>query len=764
MAHEQRLLRAEKKALKAMPQISPFGIISFFNFLLAAFLGILAFVRSNRTPSRLAYSFFAASLAFYAFFYSLWQFANNEKMAIFFFELCIVGVVLINNFFVQLTHALLGLSDKLKKRLFVTYVLNIAFCICAFGPFYHSWAWKYTYGYWPIPSAVFHVYLFWWFFQVFYCFYYLWVYGIHNGQGRVKQQCEWVFWSSLIGFAGGASNWFVWYGINFPPYLNGGIAIYALCLAYAIVRYRIMDIQLVVTRTGIFVLIYCIVIGIPAFLIFQMRSLLEQHLGVNWWLLPAGAFSLLSFIGPFIYITVQRRAEAVLSREQKAYQQTLLQASRGMTLIKDLNRLLTLIVHILTKTIRITHARIFLSDSDGKQFICKAARGDHRKQGSDVVSETAALIQHLRETKEPLVLEEVRAQGPLALKLSDEVVREMEKLDAAVIVPSFVQDRLLGFVVLGDKKSKRLYTESDLDTLTTLANQAALAIENCIFLTEFERQQVHFFQTAKMADLGTMASGIGHQVNNRFNLTKVGAEVMMMSSLPRLRKFLKEMNTEGVEGVLVTMEKSLATINKNAAHGGEIVSRLLDFSRMSKGFKPVDVREAIESCIRLWECKHDLTLIDFKLEVAANIPKVHGNLGEVEEVLFNLLDNAFDAFKMKEEAWELGKLEKAASTPKGVVSLSAKETTLKDKRYVELTIADNGLGMDEEVKKQVFVPFFTTKATAIKGTGLGLYIIRRMVDAHHGQIFLESEYGKGTTFHVLIPVSEEKEDGKNPVR
>ena len=121
-------------------------------------------------------------------------------------------------------------------------------------------------------------------------------------------------------------------------------------------------------------------------------------------------------------------------------------------------------------------------------------------------------------------------------------------------------------------------------------------------------------------------------------------------------------------------------------------------------------------------------------------------------------------FKMKEEAWGLGKLEKPASPPKGVVSLSAKETTLKDKRYVELTIADNGLGMDEEVKKQVFVPFFTTKATAIKGTGLGLYIIRRMVDAHHGEILLESEYGKGTTFRILIPVSNGQEDGKNPVR
>ena len=747
----------EKEGFERMSQISPFGIISFFNFLLAAFLGVLAFVRSNRNPSRLAYSFFAASLAFYAFFYSLWQFVNNEQTAIFFFDLCIVGVVLINNFFVQLTHALLGLSDKFKKRLLVTYVLNIAFCFCAFGPFYHSWAWKYTYGYWPIPSVVFHVYLLWWFFQVFYCFYYLWVYGIRKGQGRLKQQCEWVFWSSLIGFAGGASNWFVWYGINFPPYLNGGIAIYALCLAYAIVRYRIMDIQLVVTRTGIFVLIYCIVIGIPAFLIFQMRGLLEQQLGINWWLLPAGLFSLLSFIGPFIYMTVQRRAEAVLLREQKAYQQTLLQASKGMTLIKDLNRLLRLIVHILTKTIRITHASIFLWDSGGKQFICKAARGDHRKQGSDVISEASALIQHLRETKEPLILEEIRAQGATSLKLSGEAIREMEKLDAAVVVPSFVQDRLLGFVALGDKKSKRLYTESDLDTLATLANQAALAIENCIFLSEFENQQIHFFQTAKMADLGTMASGISHQVNNRFNTIGAGAEFTSMIDLKTLRRLMEEDNYSKLKPVIESLEDTMKKIRDDSMKGGEIATNLLRFSKKSEGFQAVDLDKAMQTCIRLWGCKRDLSLIDFENKVSQDLPKIHGNFSQVEEVLFNLLDNAYDATLMKQEAWKLGKRVKPEGEWKGKVSVSAKAFQKEDKGYLEITIQDNGIGMDATARQHIFLPFFTTKG-ANKGTGLGLYVMKRIVESHEGEIQVDSEDGVGTTFRVLFHQAKETDN------
>lgn len=579
--------------------------------------------------------------------------------------------------------------------------------------------------------------------------------------GQVRRlQLVYMFAATSFGFVGGTTAFFPVFGWSVFPWGMYLVILYPLVMTYAIIRHRLLDIRLAITRTGIFVFVYCVVLGIPAVMVWQGKGFLEDLLGPGWWLLPGGLYAVLSFVGPFIYMMLQRKAEAVLLKEQKAYQQTLLQASRGMTLIKDLDRLLKLIVHILTKTIRITHARIFLRDPNDHRYVCRAVRGDHSRGLDEAIPENTALIRRLYETQGPLVPEEARSQDPAAA--NDGVLSEMETLGASLIVPSFVQDRLLGFVALGEKRSKGPYTEGDLDTLATLANQAALAIENCIFLTEFEQQQAHFFQTAKMADLGTMASGIGHQVNNRFNLTKLGAEVMMMSTMPRLRKSVRERDEKGIEESLAAMEKSLASINKNAAHGGEIVSRLLDFTRMTEGFGPVDVKEAAESCIRLWECKHDLTLFDFKMDIAPGLPNLHGNLGEIEEVLFNLLDNASDALKMKEEAWATGKLEKPAEVPKGSVSLSARETTLKDRRYVELAIADNGIGMSEDVKKQVFVPFFTTKATAIKGTGLGLYIIRRMVDAHQGKIFLETEYGKGSVFRVLFPVSDGKSGAGHP--
>ena len=729
---------------------------SLVNGVASLIFGILVFRQNRRNLKNITYFFFSLSVAVWSFAYFLWQNASDYQTALFYSRGLMVGASFIPIFYLHHILAFLNQVNSRKKTLIWSYFFAIGSSVFCFTPFFVSGVSpKLSFKFWPDPGPLFHPFLFFWIGLV--------VYGsiliyqeFSKASGVVRNQMRYILIATAIGWAGGATNYLLWYGIPIPPIGNVLVSAYVGIAAYVIIKYRLMDVRLAVTRTGILVLIYGIVIGIPAFLIFQMRGFLERQIGVNWWLLPAGLFSLLSFIGPFIYMTAQRRAEAVLSREQKAYQQTLLQASRGMTLIKDLNRLLRLMVHILTKTIRITHARIFLWDSGSKQFICKAARGDHRKQGSDVISETAALIQHIRETKEPLVLEEIRARSA-ALKLSSEVIREMERLDAAVVVPSFVQDRLLGFVVLGDKKSKRLYTESDLDTLTTLANQAALAIENCIFLSEFENQQIHFFQTAKMADLGTMASGISHQVNNRFNTIGAGAEFTSMIDLKTLRKFMEKDNLLQLKPVIESLEDTMRKIRDDATKGGEIATNLLRFSKKSEGFQAVDLDKAMQACIRLWGCKRDLSLIDFENSVSQDLPKIHGNFSQVEEVLFNLMDNAYDATLMKQESWNLGKRAKPEGEWKGKVSVSARPLQREDKGYLEITIQDNGIGMDATARQHIFLPFFTTKG-ANKGTGLGLYVMKRIVEAHEGEIQVDSEDGVGTTFRVLFHQAKETDN------
>lgn len=714
-------------------------------------LVIFVALKKQKTLLDKRFSFFAFSVGYWGLSYYFWLSARQADSALFFIRNAMAGAIFIPSVFMHLVLNLIEAPWKFRKIVIVgNYLISAIFLLLCFSPLYIIRVEpRLFFPFWPVPGILFHFMLLHFSANIVWAHILMWQ-AIKQTSGLKQNQIKYVFIGTLVGFIGGCTNYLLWYGIPIPPLLNFLVTIYIVTLAYAIIKFRLMDVNVAVTRTTIFVLLYAIIIGVPLAIIAWGKSWLSLHWGTRWWYIPLGFYAVLSGIGPFIYLLLQRKAEAVLLREQKSYQQTLLQASRGMTLIKDLDHLLKLIVHILTKTIKITHARIFLWDNNAKNYICKAVRGDHQKGVDEVIPEKASLIQCLHETKESLMLEELRSHN----SVSNTIISEMESLTAAVIVPSFVQERLIGFLVLGNKKSNRLYTESDLDILTTLANQAALAIENCIFLTEFEHQQAHFFQAAKMADLGTMASGIGHQVNNRFNVIKLGAESTLMVDLPKLVKYTETNDPESIKKIAATLTDTCKRIAKNAEHGGEIVRRLLDFSRLAQGFKLMDVKEAIESSVRLWECKHDLREIGFQMEIANNLMKIKGNFSEVEEILFNLLDNATDAIKMKEEAYKLGNLPKPAKYEKGTIWLKAENSELNDKPYVMITVRENGIGMDEETQKRIFVPFFTTKATAIKGTGLGLYIIRKMVDAHQGRIQIKSEYGKGTTFAVYFPSPE----------
>jgi signal transduction histidine kinase len=128
---------------------------------------------------------------------------------------------------------------------------------------------------------------------------------------------------------------------------------------------------------------------------------------------------------------------------------------------------------------------------------------------------------------------------------------------------------------------------------------------------------------------------------------------------------------------------------------------------------------------------------------SADIPKIKGNFIQLQEAFFNLIDNAYDATV---ERRDLNKEE----CFKGRITISAagKDANL------EIVIEDNGIGVKDEDRKKLFTPFFTTKISARKGTGLGLYVIRRIIaDTHKGKISFDSAYMHGSRFTIELPAA-----------
>jgi len=327
----------------------------------------------------------------------------------------------------------------------------------------------------------------------------------------------------------------------------------------------------------------------------------------------------------------------------------------------------------------------------------------------------------------------------------------MEALKASVAVPSFMEERLIGFLLLGEKRRGQIFTTEDLTVFSTLANQAAVAIENARFYEEEQQRQAALFHAATLASLGTMASSMGHQVNNRFNV------VALVSSTQKLKlKALLQNGSKDPEQLRKALAECCAqfeSLEEEAIRGGQIVASIRKLARPSpEGHTPLLLLAAIKAGMDVVQHKVPFEEIDIRLDVPADLPPIHGDLSQLGECFLNLIDNAYDAIKTRQQLIHEGKLRLPDRTRsfRGAIRIAA---VLKDPRTIQVEITDNGIGIYPENLQKLFIPFYTTKATTEKGTGLGLYVIKKIVEAHSGEIHIQSKHGEGTTFTIELPTA-----------
>ncbi|MCM8770382.1 MAG: GAF domain-containing sensor histidine kinase, partial [Candidatus Omnitrophica bacterium] len=420
----------------------------------------------------------------------------------------------------------------------------------------------------------------------------------------------------------------------------------------------------------------------------------------------------------------------------------LIKASMGLTNIRELKRLLGVIVAFITKTLHTKNAAIYLFDKEEQVYKLESVRYRAIFHGITPLEPKDPLIKMLKETREPLVLEEIKA-GPVDVE-TNEIIAQMKNLSSAVIIPSFIEETLLGFLALAEKKSGDVYTRNDLEVLSVLSNQAALAIENAIFYEEQGKTLAQQFQEHRLRSLGKMGSGIGHQINNRFNAISVIASVCQALDLEDLKK--TELRPE--QKVLIEkIEDAFKKVIAEALRGGNIAKNLTQFSRLQQDFRTVNLDEVFQGTLNLLSCKFNPQEINLSLDYPTDNACVWGNIALLQDVFFNLLDNARDACFLKQEKIKEGIFDLNSYQPKVSIRVQRKDN------FYHIEVEDNGIGMSEDELEQLFIPFFTTKATSQKGTGLGLSIIKKIIDAHKGTIRVASQYGNGTTFTITLPIA-----------
>jgi C4-dicarboxylate-specific signal transduction histidine kinase len=246
-------------------------------------------------------------------------------------------------------------------------------------------------------------------------------------------------------------------------------------------------------------------------------------------------------------------------------------------------------------------------------------------------------------------------------------------------------------------------------------------------LQELQRTQGHLVQSGKLAALGEVSSGLAHELNNPL--------AIMRGYVERAQELLREPSAPREE-----VERCLERIDANVDRMDSIIRHIMEFSRQTRQERRrVDLREVVRKAFIM--LNEQLRLLNIRVveDFEAGPLEVWGDELRLEQVLINLLTNARDA--IGEAHGEHG----------GTIRLSARAASPAE---MELSVADDGVGITEEVRSHLFTPFFTTKGVG-KGTGLGLSISLGIIQEHQGTISCGSEAGRGAVFTLRLPRWEE---------
>ncbi len=247
--------------------------------------------------------------------------------------------------------------------------------------------------------------------------------------------------------------------------------------------------------------------------------------------------------------------------------------------------------------------------------------------------------------------------------------------------------------------------------------ELALAFNRMIH--DLENREAVLIQSHKMRAVGTLTAGVAHELNNPLNNITLTADMLLEDYDTLSDAERKEM---------------IGDVVNEAGRSKKIIRNLLDFARESGSqLEPLDLVHLLKETINLASNQIKLSGIKIEFQTADNLPRVHGDSQQLEQVFLNLILNAIDA------------------SPKGS-KIQVIIVPADDPHYLAVKVIDFGSGIPRHILSSIFDPFFTTKGKG-KGTGLGLSVSQGIVGKHGGRIRVSSREGAGSSFTVTLPVT-----------
>ncbi len=538
---------------------------------------------------------------------------------------------------------------------------------------------------------------------------------------------------------------------GYPVYPPGNFSFIPLIVfAVGLFRHDLLDMGILIKKSLVYSLLTAFLTGFYALVVMLAHKVFKDYYFPYF---PLIFFLMITFVFGPLKTQIQKIVDRLFFRGRYDYQKTIKQVSRTIVSVLDFREIGRLLTETVTNAIQVDNCALYLEnlyqhEKAGTGFAICSAKGSHIYTGDEsLISGESPFIMLMERCRRPLIRKNL-------MESSDDteiqkVLSVMDSLHAEIALPMIFEDSLNGFIILGEKLSGNLYTPEDLDLLETLSMQSALAVQNTRSyrvidelnrsleekveqrtldlknaLGEKEKAQEQLVRSESLASIGQLVAGVAHELNNPLS-----------SSTSLVQSAIEELKKPGNENAnLRELISDLEFAEKELGRAKGVVASLLGLSRQSRTyFEKVDMNLVIKDALRILSNKLKNSKVAITENYDSNLPDIKGNFANLGQVALNIILNAFQAVD--------------SNSGKIIISTHFDEM----QNQVVFECADNGPGISESIRRDIFKPFYTTKDVG-KGTGLGLYMCHEIIAKHKGSISLENSESGGAKFVVRLPV------------
>lgn len=429
-------------------------------------------------------------------------------------------------------------------------------------------------------------------------------------------------------------------------------------------------------------------------------------------------------LGELVVVNADKARLYADARRRLDETRMMVDVARAVSASPELDERLNASAEVLAKMLDASNAFIMLLVDDGA-FLQGVASSNtaHRAEFREVLipADAPSIAAHSVATKQPVVVEDATRSTDVRREL---VSRYGEK--SLLALPLMLRDEAIGAVVIDDTRRVRAWSPAEIQRAELIAQTVAVGVANARLYDEvrrhsaqLQRAQAELVKRERLAALGQLAAVMAHEVRNPL--------AVLFNSIATLGK---TMSQEGDAG------KLLAIMSEEAARLERLVRELLDFAKpLAPSLESEPLHAVLSGAVDAASRELGPSVSQIVVEVAKDLPPARLDASMIRRAVVNLVVNGAHA-----------------AGPRGRVDVHATLDTRGSRRFARIDVADNGPGIPVDVAPRVFDPFFTTKAT---GTGLGLAVVKSIVESHGGEIDLHSTPNAGTTMTMLLPLDPE---------